>query len=500
VQQKSVWTAGLVRHAWPLEGLESGREEWLIELTRGLALFDGVNLTPLRFTLPLTERPLAISALPYDEERPPYLLSTATQLWLPSLEEGLKVWELSPISADVGGAWSMSATGLNAESLRLWLLNEEGLSVWGAGALTRFGWVSLEGVTPPAEGEDYPPRTAQLIEVDGLTLPAEMSSAEPAHGLWIEADERGSPSELTLISEETLWRHPSWRSEIKPCVSGRGVWGAREGQLWGGPLGASWEPIELMSGDQALRVERVWCHRGDDPSEGSTETLWLLAEGALWRAMITPEGSTSAEQLRAVALTGRWTGGVMNTQGALNLWGEGGLISLETQLSASWLASEGVTLNERPHEFTLSLDAPSAVTELRWGVRSQGGEEALVEAPLDPANPLITLSNLDLTEGVYELYAEVRYGDSDLFEATLTINSQRVTTWSEDISPLHQARCATCHSGTGARDLSDAQRWLNDIDDILLVTRMQSMPIGAPPLTAEEIDLIERWKLAGGLE
>jgi len=190
----------------------------------------------------------------------------------------------------------------------------------------------------------------------------------------------------------------------------------------------------------------------------------------------------------------------MNTQGALNLWGEGGLISLETQLSASWLASEGVTLNERPHEFTLSLDAPSAVTELRWGVRSQGGEEALVEAPLDPANPLITLSNLDLTEGVYELYAEVRYGDRDLFEATLAINSQRVTTWSEDISPLHQARCATCHSGTGARDLSDAQRWLNDIDDILLVTRMQSMPIGAPPLTAEEIDLIERWKLAGGLE
>ena len=190
----------------------------------------------------------------------------------------------------------------------------------------------------------------------------------------------------------------------------------------------------------------------------------------------------------------------MNAEGSLNLWGSEGLISLETQLSASWIAPEGVTLNERPRLFRLSLDAPNEVSALAWGVRELEGGTALIERALDPANPLITLSNLDLTEGAYELYAEVRYGENEPLEATLIIHSDPLTSWSVDISPLHQAYCATCHSGTGARDLSDAQRWLSNIDDILLVTRMQSMPIGAPPLTEEELDLIERWKLAGGLE
>lgn len=75
-----------------------------------------------------------------------------------------------------------------------------------------------------------------------------------------------------------------------------------------------------------------------------------------------------------------------------------------------------------------------------------------------------------------------------------------LTTWSDHIGPLHEQACASCHSGTGARDLTGPTRWLENINDILFVVRMQSMPIGAPPLSAEELDLIERWQLAGGPE
>jgi hypothetical protein len=36
--------------------------------------------------------------------------------------------------------------------------------------------------------------------------------------------------------------------------------------------------------------------------------------------------------------------------------------------------------------------------------------------------------------------------------------------------------------------------WINDIEDIILVTDEGSMPIGLPALSTDEVSLIQRWR------
>ena len=68
-------------------------------------------------------------------------------------------------------------------------------------------------------------------------------------------------------------------------------------------------------------------------------------------------------------------------------------------------------------------------------------------------------------------------------------------TWSQEILPIFEANCGMCHSEQGgARDLSTPEAWEESIESIIFVTRMQSMPIGLPPLSEAEVHLIELWK------
>ena len=68
-------------------------------------------------------------------------------------------------------------------------------------------------------------------------------------------------------------------------------------------------------------------------------------------------------------------------------------------------------------------------------------------------------------------------------------------TWSEDISPIFERSCSTCHDDRGgAQRLDEPERWVGIIDDIILVIESQSMPIGLPPLTSDEVNLVRRWR------
>jgi hypothetical protein len=184
------------------------------------------------------------------------------------------------------------------------------------------------------------------------------------------------------------------------------------------------------------------------------------------------------------------------------LWGERGLAWLSEQRAARWSVGRAGSLREAPVPFTLSFDDPAEVEGAAWWVGSAerpAEGEGLNPLELQPGASSVTLSlsNLLLTSGERALYAEVRYRDGEVARASLRVQVAPVTTWASDIAAVNAERCAACHSGTGARDLRGPEQWRLNLDDILFVTRMRSMPLGAPALSDALIERIEGWRLGG---
>ena len=72
-----------------------------------------------------------------------------------------------------------------------------------------------------------------------------------------------------------------------------------------------------------------------------------------------------------------------------------------------------------------------------------------------------------------------------------------VVFWEEEIQPLHEETCASCHGGATETALTSKEEWIQNIDIIIDVVSAQSMPLGAPPLTEEQITTIRAWKQGG---
>ena len=69
--------------------------------------------------------------------------------------------------------------------------------------------------------------------------------------------------------------------------------------------------------------------------------------------------------------------------------------------------------------------------------------------------------------------------------------------WEEEILPLHEENCASCHGGATETALTSKEEWIQNIEIIIDVVTSQSMPLGAPPLSEEQITTIRAWKQGG---
>jgi hypothetical protein len=426
----------------------------------------------------------------------------------------LNEWSQSPLSEAMGRLWAFTLEQTSNTPLSLWSLGPQGLSVWREGRLKRFGALELEGVSLASNTDDY--RTATLIslEAEGAEGRAEGENSEGASlWVWVEPSTPTGTSELVkLSSDDLLWRHPSWRSSVAPCEAGGWLWGLQGGELWGGLAGEAWTQLPISNGGTAMSITHLWCAPQGEGDQ--VARLWFMANGGILEFTIplealdevgaTGRNLTSSAQLLSLSFEGAWRGLAPLPQGKLALWGDAGLVTLTRERQARWISDRGPRLDERPTRFEVTADEPTLITSARWWLSPQGelsqGETGGLEGDFDLSNLSTSLTNLSLTQGEYELYAELTYEGGERVEARLPVSVAPLTTWSDHIGPLHERACASCHSGTGARDLTGPTRWLENINDILFVVRMQSMPIGAPPLSAEELDLIERWQLAGGPE
>lgn len=135
------------------------------------------------------------------------------------------------------------------------------------------------------------------------------------------------------------------------------------------------------------------------------------------------------------------------------------------------------------------------------------GEVASVTATLDGA-PIavdegwaITLDPEALEDGTHDLTVVAAFEDGESVQSTLRFSrfAGPPPTWSADVRPLFETRCALCHGAQGsARRLDTVDLWKDQIDKILDNLRNGRMPLPPTPLLdAEELGQVEGWAAAG---
>ena len=104
----------------------------------------------------------------------------------------------------------------------------------------------------------------------------------------------------------------------------------------------------------------------------------------------------------------------------------------------------------------------------------------------------------ELGQGSIALKVEVTYADGSQVEVVkdMYVDLGEVS-WGNDISPLNDALCISCHGGNSATLLASKSSWIEEIEGIITMVELEAMPQGGPPLTTAEIAKIKQWRDAG---
>jgi hypothetical protein len=109
-------------------------------------------------------------------------------------------------------------------------------------------------------------------------------------------------------------------------------------------------------------------------------------------------------------------------------------------------------------------------------------------------------SFVGLEPGLHTLSAVARYADGTEARRSVSFDYQPLSTvalgWDKDIRPIHEARCARCHTTGPARPLSTYTLWKDNAELIIAAVKDQRMPADGP-LDPQLISLIQRWAATG---
>lgn len=245
------------------------------------------------------------------------------------------------------------------------------------------------------------------------------------------------------------------------------------GEVWSRDPGDAWRPHTFAS--DALRV------RADGPD------AWFETMSGLWHH--GPSGFAAVNSPTSLGLLASLADGQVLLQTAE------GLVrgSLRRGIRFEGLAPNA--LIEAPTLVTLAVVTPAQVESVL---------ARLDDAPLSVREDLgwsVFVDTSSLSDGSHELQVEVTYADGEQVQSSLRFSyyAGPVPTWTGDVQPIFEARCAICHGNqSGARRLDGAELWQEQITSILENVTTERMPLPPnPPLTREELDRIEGWVAAG---
>jgi len=298
-----------------------------------------------------------------------------------------------------------------------------------------------------------------------------------------------------------------------PKISGvEAVWAACEGQLYGlvddgaGPKAhpqADVSDVRSLAADDAGTLwivngqGEVWSRAsGEDwrPHDFSMEATAVMAEGPdTWIQTAVGLWHHNADGFAEVMGLGDARAMAATAPGQVVLSSDAGLLRghLDRVVRLDGLSANA--LLQAPAEVSIYPLQPDTVTSVvamlddldvpvtgQWQVR------------IDPA---------DLADGSHALSVSVTYEDGQVLSSTLRFSRYAgpPPTWTQDVRPLFEGRCAICHGNdSGARRLDSSALWQEQIDAILYNVTTENMPLPpSDPLTADELQRIEGWVAAG---
>ena len=193
-------------------------------------------------------------------------------------------------------------------------------------------------------------------------------------------------------------------------------------------------------------------------TEPVSEPIGLDTAGRLWTE--SDDGADRLAVERPIVLTGLSRGNVLDLERTLTV----------QPTDADAVSTVGVKLDDAPVEVG---------SDLTFG--------------LDPS---------ELEPGLHDLTITVAWLDGDVRSAarSIFVGLPFDVTWTDHIEPLHESRCARCHTDGTETIITDFASWRSRYGDILEQVESGAMPLTDTRLTADELALVVGWGNGGFLQ
>jgi len=369
--------------------------------------------------------------------------------------------EVSPLSTALPLANVRDLLGVAGPTGKydLWIATNDALHMWRGGRIFR--------IRPGALPVDNA-KLAWGAPVDGK-LAVWVASGSVVYGLVVTAD--------GITAQQTLDLGGYWTDAMAVDFEGT-LWVASNGVLRSRNWEGTWFEHDLIP-----PVRTIAAHP-------DANDLWIVTDDGLWhhkRGVFRPVSNAPViDQL------------VPTPDGTALAVGGGQVVEVFPGRSLRVAGHvEGARL-ETITEVTIHPDAPTAVRTVTIAV--DGSATQLAGPPWS-----VTLNPDEFEDGQHELTVEVDYTDGAppaSAKLTFSVFHQPPPTWSTDIVPLFDDKCALCHgAGATARELQTRALFIDEFERILSAITDGRMPLPPnPPLSPEQVELIIGWRAAGFLE
>lgn len=335
----------------------------------------------------------------------------------------------------------------------VWLRTEQGLSLWRGGSLLSLDW-----------------------DGDALTAPFAPGAVEDGIEVVWSANARG----LVAVGETST----GWA----PVLSLEGVTTTSLAVDAAGVLVASTDEGLLVRRDGGWAAWSLPDHDLRVLANVGSSGLWVVGNDGVWWTDGTrfevlsdlPQDATLPDGARSVDGAGR-----------LLLAGEGALYRVAHTPTVAVVGVRNLA----------SIDGETTVSAQTTPVTGLKSVSMVVDkAPLQVTDGAATLDPFAfLDDATHHLEATAAWEDGSVGVGSLdfTVGAVGAATWTDNVEPLFEARCAKCHAGSTVTRLDSAEAWQSNVDQILDDVTSKRMPLGGPALSGGEISVIRAWQEGG---